>query len=195
MPAPNAKSDAAPNKKNGLSGFQKTILYALVLFFVGSLAARAALGGDSPGSEPSPGSGRTALAPGAEQAGGKSFLPGLEEALGGTAEAPAESGSIEALLPVFTEASFFGLIGFALGYASRKILKLGLIFLAVFFVGVQGLVHAEIIQEVDWPKAVDYVNNFILNLKENNTFSDWLTDRVPTAGSLIGGYVFGLRRG
>lgn len=192
MTESNAKSDAAPKKK-GLSGFQKTILYALVLLFAGSLVARAALGGGA--SESGSDSGRTALAPGSDEAGGKGFLPGLDEALGGSAESPAESGSIEALLPVFTEASFFGLIGFALGYASRKILKLGLIFLAVFFVGVQGLVHAEIIQEVDWPKAIDYVNNFVLNLKENNTFSDWLTDRVPTAGSLIGGYLFGLRRG
>ena len=177
-----------------MSGFQKTILFALLFLFVGSLAARAAMGLGGRSAAPAEPA-RTSLAPSELDASGKSFLPGLEEALGGLGEPEPEPRSIESLIPIFTEASFFGLIGFALGYASRKVIKLGLIFLAIFFVGIQGLVHAEIIQEVDWPRAIDHVNDFVLNLKENNTFTAWLTDRVPTAGSLIGGYLFGLRRG
>ena len=189
-----ASNDASDDRpKKGMSGFQKTILLTLVVLFLGSIGARAMFSGK--GESATSNDGRSSLTTSGEVGpDGKSFLPGLEGVFEGTEKEP-EPGSLEALLPVFTEGSFFGLIGFALGYASRKVLKLGLIFLAIFFVGVQGLVHADIIQEVDWPKAVDYVNDFILNLKENNTFTEWLTDRVPTAGALVGGYLFGLRRG
>src|SRR5262245_16846786 len=50
-----------------------------------------------------------------------------------------EPTPVERALPYVTEGSLFGLIGFALGYASRKFVKLGLIVLALFFVGLQAL--------------------------------------------------------
>ena len=188
-------SPAPDEPRRGLSGFQKVIFGLLALVFVGSLGARAAgLGssGDAGSDQP-----RTTLAPGGSgEAGEKSFLPGLpgSEGEGATTGAP-ESGSIESLLPVFTEASFFGLIGFSLGYLSRKVIKLLLIFVALFFLGIQGLQYAGVIQDVDWPMAIEYVNDFVLNLKENNTLTEWLTDRVPTAGALVAGYFVGLKRG
>jgi uncharacterized membrane protein (Fun14 family) len=189
-----AKTPETPEPERGLSGFQKTIFLVLALVFVGSLGARAMLtGGDAAPT----GSERTSLgSTDPDELGGKSFLPGLPG--GEAAPAPgatAEPGSLEALLPVFTEASFFGLIGFALGYLSRKVFKLVLIFVALLFLGVQGLVYAGIIESVDWPKAIQYVNDFVLNLKENETFTQWLTDRVPTAGALTAGYLVGLKRG
>ena len=43
----------------------------------------------------------------------------------------AAEGRIEAWLPYLTEASFFGLIGFAVGYATRKLVRMLLIGIAI----------------------------------------------------------------
>ena len=91
-------------------------------------------------------------------------------------------------------AGVVGLIGFAVGYASRKVVKLALIFLAIFFVGLQLLVYQGM-AEVDWPALIEGLNNLIFNLKENRTITEVLTDRVPTAGAFVAGYVFGFKRG
>jgi uncharacterized membrane protein (Fun14 family) len=167
----------------GLSGLQKLLLFLLATALVLSAAGRYALAqgwiksGD--------GTSTKGLGPGGTSLSG--------ETIGKGSGAPA--GGLEAALPMVTEASFFGLIGFALGYLSRKIFKVALIGIALFFLGLQGLVHFEVIQPVDWPLAVQKVNDFILNLKQNQTFTQWITERVPTAGALTAGYLLGLKRG
>lgn len=126
------------------------------------------------------------------------ILPGEREIPPGsnppTEPAPADSSVIADSLPVVSEASFFGLIGFAIGYTSRKIVKVGLIFIAFLFVGVQALSYADILT-VDWPKAVQVVNDLVLNLKENATFTDVLKDRIPSVGAFTAGYFLGFRKG
>jgi uncharacterized membrane protein (Fun14 family) len=124
---------------------------------------------------------------------------GLVEGGGQDASAPSPEGpegpeGIERALPYVTEGSFFGLIGFALGYASRKFVKLGLILLALFFVGLQALVWTGTVS-VDWQGVIGKLNALIFNLKENETATQFLTRRVPSAGGLIVGYLFGFRRG
>ena len=117
---------------------------------------------------------------------------------GGDEEEEAELGKQSSMvadsLPVVSEASFFGLIGFALGYTSRKVIKLCLIFIAVFFIGIQGLSYAGVLN-VDWSRAVRLVNDVVLNLKENRTFLEVLKDRIPSAGALTAGYLLGFKRG
>ncbi len=116
---------------------------------------------------------------------------------GGTAtgaNAAAEAGGLEGLLPFLTEGTFFALIGFALGYASRKVVKVGLIFVAIFFAGLQGLVYAGV-ADVNWGLAVELLNDLILNIQEDQTFTQVLTAKLPTAGGLIAGYLLGSRRG
>ena len=66
--------------------------------------------------------------------------------------------------------------------------------LAVFFAGLQALSWSGVVT-VDWGKAVDLANDLILNLKENETFTEVLKDRVPTVGALVAGYLLGFRRG
>lgn len=106
---------------------------------------------------------------------------------------PAGEG-LERYIPYLTEASLFAFIGFALGYASRKVFKLALIVIAVVFIGVQLLVSTGHVS-IDWLGVNSKINEWILNIKQNESFTSFLTKRVPSAGSLIVGYVLGFKRG
>jgi uncharacterized membrane protein (Fun14 family) len=179
----NAASQAS--KPAGLSGLQKAVLGLTSGLLVLSAGARLALARGWIGSG--------AAEPGSS---GARSLGGASLTSGGSAPAAAPApGSFEALLPVFTEASFFGLIGFALGYLSRMVFKVALIFIALFFLGLQGLVHFGVVEQVDWPAAIDKLNALILNLKQDQTLSQWLTAKLPTGGGLLAGYLLGLKRG
>ena len=88
------------------------------------------------------------LAPNALVDGEPGFLPpsGQSPTSGTTTTGPTpEPSQIERAIPYLTEGSFFALIGFALGYASRKVVKVGLILLALVFAGLQGLSYLEVI--------------------------------------------------
>ena len=171
------------DEAQGMSGWHKAVLGLIVLVLVGSLVARAALGS----SEPPPSEGGSLVSP---MGGGGSSLvePGSASAASG------EAGSIEKLLPFFTEGSFFALIGFALGYTSRKLFKLALIGIAVLFVGVQVLSYAGV-ADVEWSGVIDGLNRVLFNLKEKQPLTEMLTHRLPSAGSLVAGYLLGFRRG
>lgn len=158
--------------------FQRASLVAIGLVLVLSVAARALAGGSEAGtSEPA------ALQPQGLLA---EAPPAASEAL--------EPGALERWLPLLTEGSLFALIGFALGYTTRKLVKLLLILLALAFVAVQAAVHFGGL-EVDWGGVIGWLNAHLLNLRENATVPEMLTDRVPAAGGLGTGYLLGFRRG
>jgi uncharacterized membrane protein (Fun14 family) len=48
---------------------------------------------------------------------------------------------------------------------------------------------------VDWSRALDLFNDFVLNLKENQGLGEIIQDRIPTAGALLAGYWLGFRKG
>lgn len=163
-----------------MNPLQKLVLALLSGVLVVAGAGRALLGGDEP------------AASNPEFVGTMGFM----DAGTPQQEPKAQAGqAIEDLLPYFTEASFFGLIGFALGYTSRKVVKLGLILLALLFAAIQGLQMAGVIQNVDWGRAIELVNDWILNIKEDQSVTDWLTDKVPSAGALFAGYLIGFKQG
>jgi len=167
---------AEPNSaeaKKGLSTLQKVLLVLLAVLLAGSIALRAALGSSQPNGAPA----------GAQ---------GLSAAQAGTIA--AEPSPLENALPYVTEASLFGLIGFALGYSTRKLFKLSLILIALAFVGAQALVHLGWV-EIDWGGLVGKLNGWVLNLKQSSSVTSFLTDRIPSAGSLLAGWVVGFRRG
>ncbi len=128
--------------------------------------------------------------------GGNSLVPqqGSSPQREVTPSKPENESFISKSLPFVTEASFFGLIGFALGYFSKKVVKLMLIFIAIMFMALQGLSYLDVLT-MDWQKLIDVVNDLILNLKENDSISAVLQDRIPTAGALVTGYFLGFRRG
>lgn len=180
---------ASEPKRAGLGPVQKLAVAAIGAIFVLSIVCRVAFSAD--------GSTSTSPSGGALPAGAQSFVSG--EATPSflpseSAEPEAQPGALEAALPVLTEASFFAMVGFALGYASRKVVKLAMIVLAAFFVMLQLLTYGGV-TTIDWGRFVEILNDWVLNLKENQTITEVLTDRVPTAGSLLAGYFLGFRRG
>ena len=159
-----------------LTKAQRTTLGIFAGIFVLSIVARAALSDDPTPSTPQ--GALTMITPGAEVA----------------TPAGEEPGAVESLLPYFSEASFFGLIGFAVGYGARKVVKLALLVIAGFFLFLQVLVFADV-ATIDWGRAVDLVNSLILNLKENRTITEVLVDRVPSTGAFLSGWFLGFRKG
>ncbi len=174
-------------------GVKSVVFVGLLVLTAGSVAVRAAIGD---GEE----SASVVKVDGVEGGKAKSFFPDLpDEASPSSGAAPSpesspESSPVADALPYVTEGSFFAMIGFALGYASRKVLKLLMIVAAGFFLVLQGMSYADVVT-VDWGKAVDLVNDLVLNLKENDTIGQVLKDRIPTAGALVTGYVLGFRKG
>jgi len=120
--------------------------------------------------------------------------PGAQPELGLDLDEKHDETTANDVMPYVTEGSFFALIGFALGYLSRKVVKVGLILLALLFVAVQGLSYAGVVA-VDWDRALQLVNDLVLNLKENQTFTEVIKDRLPSAGGLVAGYALGFRKG
>lgn len=167
----------------GMSGHHKAVLVVICLVLLGSIAARAWTARDGGGDGGGGGSGAPA--------GASSFLQGSS----GSRAAPDEpEGPVEQALPAVTEASFFALIGFALGYTTKKLVKLGLLLVALAFVVVQLLVHFGVL-EVDWNALTEKLNRLVLNVREDGSVQELLTDRIPTAGGLGAGWLLGLRRG
>jgi len=160
----------------GMPPFQKAVLVLVVLILVASVAARMLIGEPSqPASNPMPDSAR-------------SFA--TETA----AKGPAPAEGWQALLPVITEASLFGLIGFALGYTSRKALKLLLLLIAIAFVVVQILVARGDLT-VDWGGVVRASQAWILNLQADVPITEFLETRIPTAIAFVVCWFVGFRRG
>lgn len=170
-----------------MNPLQKIVLVLLSGVLVVAGAGRALLGG---GDEAQP------AAPKSEFVGSSEFIDlGTPDPQTADGSEEGAGQAIEDLLPYFTEASFFGLIGFALGYTSRKVVKLGLILMALIFAAIQGLHMAGVIENVDWGKAIELVNHWILNIKEDQSVTEWLTDKVPSAGALLAGYFIGFKQG
>lgn len=169
-------------ERRGFSLRHKLVLALLVLVALGSVAARAWIG------EPAQPEARQSSLVTSLVGGGASTASGPSTPDGGERPGAAKT------LPYLTEGSFFALLGFALGYASRKAVKLLLILLALAFVGLQGLIFAGVAQ-VDWGLLVEKLNALVLNVREGTTVTDWLADRLPSAGGLVAGYLLGFRRG
>jgi len=166
-------SDSNPR---GMSPIRKLVLAAIVLIFVGSILLRFSMGSGSSQGGPAGSSGLvpSGLAPGASQEGA--------------------SARVAEFLPYFTEGSFCALIGFALGFTSKKVVKVGLVLLGLFAAAVFGLSAAGVVQ-VDWSKATELMNGLILNLREAAGWADSAIQHLPSAGGFLGGYLFGYRRG
>jgi len=170
MPKPTAE-----NVRPGLTRLQLGLLALLVLTLLASIGYRAYARPHSEDGAPLP-----------DGATGFVSAPGAQDA--------PEATPLERSLPYVTEGSFFGLIGFALGYASRKFVKLGLILLALFFVGLQALVWTGTVS-VDWSGMVGKLNALVFNLKENESMTEFLTRRIPSASGMVVGYLIGFHRG
>jgi len=164
--------ETAPKR---LGAVQLALVALFALLFAGSLALRMR----------------------AEPERGPAGLPAGASGLvqGGAEATPApEATPLERSLPYVTESSLFGLIGFALGYATRKFVKLALIVLALFFLGLQGLSWMGAVT-IDWSVIVAKLNGWIFDLQEGESMTTFLTRRIPSAGGLLLGVWAGFARG
>jgi uncharacterized membrane protein (Fun14 family) len=167
----------AAEQGQGLTGLQRSLLALFVVLLVGSAGLRFHYHRKNP------------VSAGALPAGATSLTGS-----GGETQPAEPASGLERALPYVTESSFFGLIGFALGYASRKFIKVGLILIALFFIGLQALVWTGAVA-VDWGSLVGKLNALIFNLKQDQTVTQFLTQRIPSAGGLVAGYLLGFQRG
>jgi len=169
---------ATPNAtaRRSMLPHQKGALFLIVAVLVASVAARMLL------HDPA------VPAPNAMPEGARSFAAQT------AADHPEGTAWTERVLPVVTEASLFGLIGFALGYSTRKAFQLVLILIAVAFVAVQVLVARGTIA-VDWGGVASAVQGWVLNLEADVPIVDFLKTRIPTAIAFVACYVLGFRRG
>jgi uncharacterized membrane protein (Fun14 family) len=165
------------------------IFAGLLVVLVGSIAVRAATHSDS--------SANAALTGSSVGSGAHSFAGGTTGSSPTTVDpsstAPAETK--DSLLPYLTEGSFFGIIGFALGFTSRKIVKLMLILIALVFAAVQGLAFAGVVSSVDWGKGLKLANDLVFNLNEHESWIEFLKAKIPSAGAFMGGFLLGFRKG
>jgi len=110
--------------------------------------------------------------------------------------------SSEALLSNIIPFAGSGLVGYAIGFALKKILKLMLIivgFLAgMFFVGVQLLQKYGYVSTVDWDKLGNdtstQIQHWAVNVDITNVHSLFHTLGIPVSGGLGLGFLAGFIR-
>jgi len=110
--------------------------------------------------------------------------------------------SSEALLSNIIPFAGSGLVGYAIGFALKKILKLMLIivgFLAgMFFVGVQLLQKYGYVSTVDWDKLGNdtstQIQHWVVNVDITNVHSLFHTLGIPVSGGLGLGFLAGFIR-
>jgi uncharacterized membrane protein (Fun14 family) len=176
---------AANASRNSLSNFQKLALASLVVLLIASVAARAMYLSTHEAQSP-PGA-NSALQP------DNYLATGVHSSQPSTDPVP-EPGAVEKSLPYVTEGSLFGLVGFALGYATRKIFKLALFVVALVFIAIQALTYFNVMT-VEWGPVVTWLNKSIFNLAHDESVTSFFTKRVPSIGAMAAGYFLGFKRG
>jgi len=101
---------------------------------------------------------------------------------------------LDALLPFLTEGGVAMLLGIGFGMATRAIFKLFMIGLLVLFAAVQYLSMKGILT-VDWGAMGQWLNDFVLNVKERWGVAELIQYKLPSMGSFGLGFYLGLKRG
>jgi uncharacterized membrane protein (Fun14 family) len=159
-----------------MPAFQKAVLVAIVLVLVVSVAVRMLIvDPSSTAANPMP-------------AGARSF------ATQAAATHPEDAAWWQSFLPAVTEASLFGLIGFAMGHSTRQVFRFALLLIAAGFVVVQIFVARGTI-EFEWGPIVRGIQAWILNLRPDVPVLEFLKTRVPTALTFAACWFVGFRRG
>jgi uncharacterized membrane protein (Fun14 family) len=176
----------------GLSAFQQFALIGLVVLLVASGTARAMYLSKSDAQSP-PGTNSALQADNYLATGVHKPAPATDPKAQPQSQPQPEPGLLEKSLPYVTEGSLFGLIGLMLGYASRKVFKLGLFALALAFVAIQALTHFKVMT-VEWGPVVTWLNTSLFNLAHDETVTDFFTKRVPSIAAMGACYFLGFKR-
>lgn len=109
-------------------------------------------------------------------------------------EAPVAKSTLQSVLPYVTEASLFGLLGFAVGYTSRKLLRWLVILVGLGFI-VLLVLAAKGKADVNVSEVVKTVDHWILNVHWNVSVPEFFKHRVPTLIVFGIGWLVGMRKG
>jgi len=108
-----------------------------------------------------------------------------------TAPPPEEQSTLDTVLPFVTEGGIVMIVGLILGMMTRSILKIGLFFLFLGFIGIQYLNYKGVIT-VDWGAMKDFVLNMV---PKGASLAEIVQKKLPSLGAFGLGYLLGLKRG
>lgn len=101
---------------------------------------------------------------------------------------------VDAISPAVFRLGFSFVVGFAIAYAVRTFVKISLVAIGVFVLGLFGLQYLGVV-EVHWDalsghydSARDYLS------AQTSSFKDFMTGHLPSAGSAVAGMVVGFKK-
>lgn len=176
LPRPDGGSNTDAPHKRGMSRTTKLLIAAAALLLVAGLVLKLV--------EPSPPAGMTA-----SSAGASSLVDGQGNPIPGT------QGDDAQWAPGFLKMGFSFFVCFAIGYAARKFLKVGLVFFGVMFAFLFLASYFNYVtintgaMSADWERLVDGAKT------QFDSFKAFLTGSLPAAGLGTLGLYAGFRQG
>jgi uncharacterized membrane protein (Fun14 family) len=106
----------------------------------------------------------------------------------------AELG-LDFFAPLAAQLGFGGVVGFAIGYAVKKILKIIVIFIGIYFISLLYLSHVGFIK-INYDRIISAFETFASKLLHGGvTIPSFMTANIPFIGSFIVGFGLGLKVG
>jgi uncharacterized membrane protein (Fun14 family) len=103
--------------------------------------------------------------------------------------------SFETLTPLAAQLGFGGLSGLVVGYAFKKLLKILVVLVGLFFVALMYLAYVDFI-EINYDKISRAFQGLISSLQTGDfTLPTFITSNVPFAGSFVVGFGIGFKMG
>lgn len=129
--------------------------------------------------------------------GGSSLVQGLAPGGvgdGGETEKTGDPGILSEVSPAVFQLGFSFVVAFAIAYAARTFLRITLIAVGGFLLVLFGLEYVDIVT-VNWETMEEHYNNLLASARESfSGFKEFVTGRLPSAGSALAGLVVGFRR-
>ena len=99
------------------------------------------------------------------------------------------------LLPIAMSASGGFVVGFIVGYAVKKALKVMIVLIGLFIVGIIFLGYYGVVT-VNYNKLEVLAKDMVMLISSNSgKFVNWMTVDIPFSGSMLAGLVLGFKKG
>jgi uncharacterized membrane protein (Fun14 family) len=103
--------------------------------------------------------------------------------------------AVETFYPLLGQLGFGGILGFVIGYASKKLLKILMVFIGLFFMSLLYLSYMGFIQ-INYDKISRSMENFLKSLFSGGlSLPVFLSVNIPFIGSFIVGFGLGFKMG
>lgn len=178
--------------RSGLPTWQRTLLILAGVFVVLGLGLQG-YGMATGSSEPDP---APTASSGGNQALTNQFLPGMPGSTDPQVEPQeTESEGVESWSPFFVKGGFGFFVGFCVGYALRMFFKLSAVFVGLFFLGLFGLAHYDLVL-INEQAFSDAYDNLVVRIGDQfESFKTFVVGSVPSTGLASLGLFTGFKRG